>query len=375
MLYFRINKLSAHLRIHTNTMKKLTVLVVALAMSFAFSGVQAQNFQENFRIDGVMFFTFEHDITGDSFENQFTLKRGYVNFRHQLAERFSARITQDVTIDQEGDGIGDIELRLKYAFVEYDLSSYGIFNDPVVSGGVTRRPWISFEQNVNDYRSQKSMYLDQNDFLSSADYGIYFETGFGESLNESGLSSNDSRYGSFGIGVYNGGGYSSLEQNNNKLVEGRLSLRPFAGFLPGFQLSAFGAYGKGNSATNPDFNIYGAAVTYESNRFNFVGQGFESTDDIRFEDLQGITPHEFQGWSVFGELKPFKNVPIAITGRTEQLYNKDRQRWIVLDSVVGLAYVFEDRSKIMVDFSHRESRAVFDPADFSRIELIGEIRF
>lgn len=201
-------------------MKKLTMAVMALVVSMLCSYVSAQNVTDNFRIDGVMFFSFEHDITGDSFHNQFTIKRGYVNFRHKLSDRLNARITQDVTIDREGDGLGDIELRLKYAYVEYDIPDFSFLNEPVVSAGVASRPWISFEQDVNDYRAQKSMFLDQNDFLPSADYGIAFETGLGESLDEPGLSSNDSRYGSFGIGIYNGGGYSSIEENNNKVVEG-----------------------------------------------------------------------------------------------------------------------------------------------------------
>ncbi|MDR9419543.1 hypothetical protein [Gracilimonas sp.] len=357
-------------------MKKLTVLVIALAISMSFSGVQAQNIQDNFRIDGVMFFTFEHDMTGDSFHNQFTIKRGYVNFRHQLSDRLNARITQDVTIDREGDGLGDIELRLKYAYVEYDIPDFGFFNEPVISAGVTSRPWINFEQEVNDYRSQKSMFLDQNDFLPSADYGVVLETGVGESLDEPGLSSNDSRYGSFAIGVYNGGGYSSIEENNNKVVEGRLSVRPAAEVIPGFQVTAFGAVGKGNSPTSPDFNIYGAGLTYESRRFNAVLQGFQSTDDIRFEGIVSPNPlYYFEGWSIFGEFQPVKKHPIFLTGRTEQMVDQDQNRWIVKESVFGIAWVFKDRSKIILNYSHRESRAVFDPIDFSRIELIGEIRF
>lgn len=357
-------------------MRHITLLVSALLMSACLQLLQAQNAKDNFRIDGVMFLSFEHDIKGDTFHNQFTIKRGYVNFRHKLNDEVNIRITQDVTIDREGDGLGDIELRLKYAYVEYKIPEIGFLNDPAISGGVTNRPWINFEQDINDYRSQKSMFLDQNDFLPSADYGIAFETGFGESLNEPGLSSNDSRYGSFSAGVYNGGGYSAIENNNNKVVEGRLSLRPAAELVPGFQITAFGAIGKGNASYSPDFNIYGTALTLESQRLNALFQGFQSTDDIRFEDvILSNKPYDFQGWGAFVEFQPVKKYPIYLTGRAEQLYDEDRQRWIVQENIVGIAYIFKNRSKIMLDYSHRESRAVFDPVDFSRIELIGEIRF
>ncbi|SMO79154.1 hypothetical protein [Gracilimonas mengyeensis] len=357
-------------------MKKLTIVVMAVFTSLLCTAVDAQNISEKFRVDGVMFLSFEHDMTGDSFHNQFTIKRGYVNFRSSLTDKINVRITQDVTIDEEGDGLGDIELRLKYAYVEYDLPSTGLFNEPLISGGVTSRPWISFEQDVNDYRSQKSMFMDQNDILSSADYGLAFETGFGESLDAPGLSSNDSKYGSFAIGVYNGGGYSAIEVNNNKLVEGRLSLRPAHNIVPGFQVNVFGAFGKGNSTSNPEFNLLGSALTYESVRANMVLQGFQSVGD---QEANFVNPaqqaYELQGWSIFTEFQPLADLPIHINARTEELTNLDQNRWVVRESVIGIAYVFPNRSKIILDYSHRESRTEFNPTDFSRVEVIGEIRF
>lgn len=36
-------------------------------------------------------------------DNEFLLKRGYITFNKRFNEHFSARITQDVNVDREGD--------------------------------------------------------------------------------------------------------------------------------------------------------------------------------------------------------------------------------------------------------------------------------
>lgn len=222
---------------------KLPATIILFLLLFNVSAF-AQQINRNVEIDGQLFLSFEHAMQDDDYENRFSIKRGYVNFRGQLSEQVGVRVTQDVSIDEEGDGAGDIELRLKYAYVKYDVKASGFFSKMSFSGGVVGRPWIGFEQKVNDYRAQKSMFLDQNKFLSSADYGVNFETGLGEQLDMDGLKSNAGKFGSFAIGVYNGGGYSAIEKNNNKLIEARLSLRPLLEAFPGIQTTFFGAYGK-----------------------------------------------------------------------------------------------------------------------------------
>jgi len=71
------------------------------------------------------------------------------------------------------------------------------------------------------------------------------------------------RYGSFSLGIYNGGGYHAKEKNQNKVLEGRLTLRPLPAALPGLQLSYFGLVGKGNQAAEPHWNAHLGMVSYE----------------------------------------------------------------------------------------------------------------
>lgn len=44
--------------------------------------------------------------------NLFTLKRGYITLKNRFSERWSVRFTQDITLDQEGNDKGNVELRL-----------------------------------------------------------------------------------------------------------------------------------------------------------------------------------------------------------------------------------------------------------------------
>lgn len=356
----------------------LSVLLLLFLCVFPVRNAWAQSL-EDIGFSGVFFLSYEHDVFDDSYSNEFAIKRGYITFRRQISDRVEIRFTQDVTIDQQGDGMGDIELRLKYALVKYSLDDIGFLSSPNIEAGVVHRPWINFEQDVNDYRSQKSMFLDQNNILSSADYGMQFAAGFGPELPEEkqkGLGSTPGRWGSIALGIYNGGGYSELEFNNNKLLEASASVRPLPDRLPGLQGTLFGTYGKGNIPESPDFSMAGAAITYESPRFNTVLQGFQGTGDGsgRFTNPETFEAYDLEGWSAFTEIQPLR-IPLNVTLRYDELYNRDLNQRSVQQWIAGLAYVFSNRSKLILDVSRNEQNTVFDDTEFTRFEVVAEVRF
>lgn len=355
----------------------LTLFIVPIA-SQAQDEPSRPLLMQDFDFSGVMFMAFEHNEQhrDNQSENEFAIKRAYITFRQDLSPKLDVRFTQDVSIDEAGDGEGDIELRLKYAYARYKLPSYAIFQEPGISFGVVDRPWINFEQDVNDYRSQKSMFLDQNDFISSADYGLTFKTSLGPALDAP-LSSDPGRYGSLAIGLYNGGGYSSLEQNKNKLLESRLSLRPLPDRLPGFQTSFLGVLGRGNIPESPDFKLAGLALSHESARLNIFVQGFRSTGD---GDGSFLLPTSFEaarltGWSAFSELRLLQNIPVSITLRADEVHDRDLGRRIISERIAGIGYVFSNGSKIVLDVSTRKANRFNTQADFTRYEILAEIRF
>lgn len=118
-------------------------------------------------------------------------------------------------------------------------------------------PWLDYEEHVNWYRCQDTIFIERNSTFNSADFGLTFVSLLGGEMSEEYQrkvnNKYPSRYGSMAFGVYNGGGYHASEKNENKVLEGRLTVRvrPLPDIIPGFQLSYFGITGKGNKEEEP----------------------------------------------------------------------------------------------------------------------------
>lgn len=355
-----------------------TVSMTVLGLLFTTSGF-TQSILDGVHFSGQLFLTYEIVDSPQSTFNEFRLERGYITFRKSISDRVGVRFTQDVTIDQEGDGEGDIELRLKYAFVHYRLNDIAFFHKPVVEFGVVRRPWIDFEQKINDYRMQGSMYLDREKISRSADYGITISTLLGPQIENASDYNLDKgyagRYGSMSFGVYNGGGYAALEKNANKLVEGRLTLRPFWESLPGLQLTYAGSYGEGNSALSPDFWKHLGYISYSSKKLVVGAQGYYGVGDVlggRLDSRNLALP--MNGFSIFTEIMPFK-IPLSLVNRFETLNNRQTNSLIKHRGWAGVAWRFKNGSIIMLDFEREANYPAGTAIYTNRWEVATEIRF
>ena len=354
-----------------------TMFLLLLAMFGAADGT-AQDAGQNLDFDGQFFFSYDHTTSNGEQSDEFSLKRGYITFRRAITDRFSIRFTQDISIDEEGDGAGDIELRLKYALLKMSLDDLGPLKNPSLDIGVVHRPWIDFEQDINDYRAQKPMFLDQNDILSSADYGFSFSALLGEPLDATarrGMRTPPGTYGSIDIGLYNGGGYSALEANRNKLIEARIALRPLPRRLPGLQVSGFTAIGDGNNEFNSDFHLFGGGLSFESEPWRFLAQTIQSEGDGSGSYINARRQaYSLTGWGLFTELRPF-SVPLSLTGRFEYLRNEDLEHTVNRQTILGVAYIFPNRSKFMLDVASVDADPLYGQNDFTRVQFVTEIRF
>ena len=169
----------------------------------------------------------------DANPEAFLIKRGYINIETQVLPYMTARITPDVTLD----ATGDLKVRLKYAYAKFHAPDLGFVTRPEVEVGVTHMPWLDFEERINLYRMQDTMFMERNGLFNSADLGVTFTALFGGTLSDDYQQSvstyHPGRWGSLSFGVYNGGGYYAAEKNDNKVLEGRLTLRPLPDDLPG----------------------------------------------------------------------------------------------------------------------------------------------
>jgi len=327
-------------------------------------------------ISGQWFLAYQSKyIDNQPVDNQFTLKRGYVTFKKDFNKTFSVRYTQDITLDKEGSDAGNVEMRLKYLYLKVNLNSFSVFHNTYLEIGMIHTPWLDFEQHINDYRVQSPMFLEASRLMNSADFGVNMVTLFGgridESYRENVSSSYPGKYGSFSVGVFNGGGYHAIEQNNNKTIAARLSLRPFPSSLPGLQFSLHGIYGKGNSELNPDFNLAHAFVSYESERaiitaqaFRALGNSYGTLLDIKNEPVKN------QGVSAFGELYLIKR-RLSLVGSYSFYEDIDEKEDFNRKILGGLCLHFLNNQKLLLDIEHLNS----DTGNQTMYELALEIRF
>lgn len=293
---------------------------------------------------------------GEEF-NQFGLKRGYVNIKKRINDIFSGRITTDITTDREGDGEGDVEMRLKYLYLKTELPDFAFFTKPYFEFGLVHTPWLDFEQHINLYRVQGSMFLDRTKITSSADYGLVFMSNFGGEMNDDYKKnvnkSYAGRYGSISFGLFNGGGYHALEKNRNKAFASRLSIRPLPEVIPGLQFTWHNAFGKGNIDFSPDWNYNSGFLSYESAVFIFTSEYFLGNGNFGASALvSDPAPRaaEMSGYSFFTEVKVF-NKKVSLIGRYDRLEQEKLVDNLVTDRyIVGVAYHFIKGSKIVIDY-------------------------
>ena len=168
--------------------------------------------------------------------------------------------------------------------------------------------------------------------------------------------------GSFGVGVYNGGGYHAAEKNTNKALEGRLTIRPLPDIVPGLQVSAFGITAEGNQSNDPgtnvpDMSVLAAMVSYESRRLVATaqyerGEGNQSGSAV---DAEGnALPHD--GYSLFTEVRLDSDARFSVIGRYDwfDTNRNDPSADIKKRYIAGIAWQFYKGNYWVLDFDRLE---------------------
>jgi len=312
-------------------------------------------------IGGTWYLNYRAGKSGDETFNRFGIDRGYINIRHRLNDRWSGRITPDVTLDS----FGDVKVRLKYAYGDVKLEDVGFLTSPHVEFGIAHRPWLDYEEHINLYRYQGTMFLERNHLFNSADFGITFFSLLGgevdEEYQETVSSAYPGRWGSVAVGVYNGGGYHAPENNENKSLEGRVSFRPLPDALPGLQLTYNGVIGKGNTEEAPDWTINTIFASWETADVTLTAQRYWGTGDFKGNvvDEDGVALDQ-DGFSLFGEWK-LHGPGVSIIARYDS-FNSDAEDGDSDRFIAGVAYHIQGHSMIMADLD------IQSPDGFDTIE-------
>lgn len=266
----------------------------------------------------------------DSSFNEFRLTRGYLTVKKEILPWMHTRITIDTHQDDEGD----YKERLKYLYAELRPPDFGPLTGMKSEIGLGHIPWLDFEEHINPYRCQGTMAIERAGVFNSADTGISLRGDFGGKLEDAeektGSHHYDGRYGSWHFGVYNGSGYHKKERNNNKVLEGRLTLRPLPEVIPGLQLSYFGIYGEGNDDDNPsgdypDYEVNLGMLSYEHPWVILTAQYFqtEGRNYGTWVDADGDAL-DTEGYSFFGNLKlPILDRKLSLFARYDHFDQDD----------------------------------------------------
>ena len=311
---------------------------------------------KSLKIGGHYMVSYYYENEDGKTDNYFKLKRGYISLTKKFTDYFSAKITPDISLDNEGDGLGDIELRLKYLYGQFHLPDFLFFKEPDIKFGLNPRPWLGYEQKINAYKVQGKMYIEKYKIINSTDLGLTFSTLLGGKLDDDYLKNVNKnyagKYGSLSFGIYNGGGYHAVETNDNKTMEWRLSLRPLHQIIPGLQFTYYGAYGKGNISSEPNFDMHSGYISYESKNLAVAAQyyyGHGNSSGSLLDTITGVVS-ENAGMSFFYEFRvpKYKFAQFArIDYFNKHLYLENHQKTCL---IAGLSYKFYKKSQFIFSY-------------------------
>jgi hypothetical protein len=158
--------------------------------------------------------------------NNFDVTRAYLNINAQVSKNVRFRFTPDIRRINDGTLSGSLVVRVKYAFAQFD----NITPRAWVRLGAHQTPWLDFEESVNRYRVQGTMFSEREALIpGSSDFGGSYFTPL------------PGGYGEVHGGVYNGEGFGQPEANKYKSAQVRVTVRPLprGGFISGLRVSGF----------------------------------------------------------------------------------------------------------------------------------------
>jgi hypothetical protein len=180
---------------------------------------------------GVLAYTqYDLEVENRNKYNAFDVTRGYLNVNGQLSNKIRFRFTPDIRRISDGSLSGTLVLRVKYAFAQFD--NVGPARS-WVRFGAHQTPWLDFEESINRYRVQGTMFSERENLIpGSSDFGVGYFAPVGKFVEVQG-------------GVYNGEGYTQPDANKYKSAQGRVTVRPLAGAGAANGLRVSGFYNAG----------------------------------------------------------------------------------------------------------------------------------
>jgi hypothetical protein len=278
----------------------------------------------------------------------FNVSRSYINITGNLNHIVAFRITPDVVRESglvtlgAGSTVANDSLvfRIKYAFAQFNLDDW-MTKGSWARFGIQQTPLLDYEENIYRYRFQGTTFTEREGFYNSSDAGAAFHYNF------------PANYGDLHVGVYNGEGYTKTDPNDQKAIEIRGTVRPFAAGLPILRgLRVTGFYFGDNYIKDAERTRAVGQVTFES---RYLNAGF---DAIKAHDQPSIRSADVEssGWSWWATPR----LPFESSASFEALLRYDHLQPSALvpatrtRTIAGFAYWFINKallqSALLVDY-------------------------
>ena len=355
------------------------ILTLAIFLFSAGNMISESDAEKNdLSIKAKSYLSYQTEINSGDLENgKFQIKRAYLTVKKSITKGLSFRTTLDAHQDDEGD----MEVRLKYLYAHFKFDDFAFITKPNIEFGLVHGPWLDFEQNLNYYRMLGYMFMERSGLFNSADFGITVGGFFvGEMDKEYKSKVNKKyagRYGSFAFGIYNGGGYHAIEETDNKVFEGRLTIRPLPDIIPGLQLSYLGIFGDGNHEYGldsiPEWIVNTGMLSYEHELFTFTGQYVSGKGNQKGKYVvDTYKSASVGGFSTFAEIKPDENWRIIARydnfDKNKDIDDNEEQRYIL-----GVGYDFGKQNILILDFD----KTLYENGDMDKnlMKLTMQLKF
>ena len=234
-------------------------------------------------------------------KNSFDVTRAYINITGNISHLVAFRVTPDITRESGMLSLGSsssvssdsLVFRIKYAFAQFNLDDW-MTRGSWARLGIQQTPWVDFEEGIYRYRFQGTVFAERVPLpttMTSSDAGASFHYNF------------PSNYGDVHVGVYNGENYQKVEVNDQKALEFRGTVRPFATSLPVLRgLRAHLVYYNDHYAGNDERKRVMGNVTFEHQYLN-AGFDYLNAKDQTLATAADVSSHGYSIWAT--PRKPF----------------------------------------------------------------------
>lgn len=331
----------------------IRLVLLACAIGVAGSGAATAQARPDVRVNGLFFGSWSMDLgPSAASNNRFEVGRAYVNVRGQTSDRVSFRITTDAIREDNKE----LEVRLKYAYVAYELSTAPI----TLRFGQTHTPVLELEEDIWEHRIQGSVPADRLGYMKTSDLGVSASGAWG-----------DGEQVQLVAGVYNGESWSKGEVDSGKDFMARATVRLASNSdgsdIGGLRLTGYGQVGSpgGGGVRQRALGM----LSYRTPQFAIASQYLVTRDRL---DAGSSVPGTTVDGSLFNSFAVVKvpNTTAVFIGRLE-LYDPDRDtpddRQTRITAGAGLRLAPELRILGSLEHLSYQSGAPSAAADASRI--------